>query len=534
MVRTLFLAMPANTPDTLAPNSLDWARAHITKFGDTDVFPVPFEFESLWSNWVTARDALAAQDLSSVPNRGSRTILVPKPRGGFRVATQLDPLDSLTYAAMGYEAAPKIEASRVPSNRRIACSYRLAPTAAGELFVSNADGWTDFQGQSRTLAGHRACTHVAIADISDFYNQIYHHRLHNSLETALVPEPRPKNLEAFLGRVTAKQSRGIPVGPAASILFAESCLNDVDQYLVNHGFVHTRYVDDFRVFCKGEAEATRALHDLTRYLFTAHRLSLQAHKTRIMEAKDFIKRELVEPEERESKSKIAQAKKVIQEAIAAAGHYGDTEIDEEEILEENEQKIARKALLATFKSCVERAPIHLGLARYLLRRAASLRLRVLVRPAVENMPALTPVFRELVQYLDRVWHAEVQDIVSNALPGFLKDDPQGWLPYIQDWSLWLVTKRDVLTPSKALALADKTDPTLRVRHRALLAMKLKQVDWIREQKEVWMNFGPWERRAILWAASALSRDERRAWLEPIAASTDLVDASIAMKVRSLP
>jgi hypothetical protein len=34
---------------------------------------------------------------------------MPKSRVGFRVATQLDPLDSIIYAAIIYEAAPKLE-----------------------------------------------------------------------------------------------------------------------------------------------------------------------------------------------------------------------------------------------------------------------------------------------------------------------------------------------------------------------------------------------------------------------------------------
>ncbi|MBX3359439.1 MAG: RNA-directed DNA polymerase [Phycisphaeraceae bacterium] len=460
-------------------------------------------------------------------------MLVPKSQGGFRVATQLDPLDALLYAAMGYEAAAKIEDSRVPADKRVACSFRLSPQSTGDLFVANADGWKDFQEHSGQLAKHRSCDFVALADISDFYNQIYHHRLNNSLAAAMVPAPRPDSVEAFIGRFTAQQSRGIPVGPSTSILLAEACLSDVDHRLIHCGFNHTRYVDDFRIFCKSEAEAVHALHEITHYLFTAHRLSLQAHKTRIVLAKDFIRQELVEPEERENAAKISQGKRLIERAMDAAAYAG-LEVDEDEILEAKEQEIVRKALLSTFKSCVRKPPIHLGLGRYVLRRASSLRIRALLRPVVEHLPILTPVFREVIHYFDRIWNDEVRDVLSSALPDFLSKDSQGWLPFVRDWTLWLAAKRQFLPSKTAIQLADDSKPTLvGCRYRALLAGCYGEVDWVRDQKERWMNAGPWERRAILWAGSALPRDERRAWLEPVTRSLDLTDAAIAKRVRAL-
>lgn len=526
--------MPATTPDTLASNALEWARAHITKYGDTDLFPIPFEFECLWFDWTTVAGALVAQDLGAVPNRANRTHLVPKPRGGFRVATQLEPIDSILYAAIGYEAAGRVEASRVDAHNSVACSYRLAPSANGDLFVANADGWTGFQAKSKSLAEHASCSHVVVADIADFYNQIYHHRLHNALESALLPEGRPTNIEKFLGRITAKQSRGIPVGPSTSILFAEACLNDVDQKLMSDGYVHTRYVDDFRIFCRSELEAVKALHAITKYLFTAHRLSLQAHKTRILSTADFIRFNLTEPEEREKKSKIQSAQELIQEAIASVP-YGDIDIDEEEFIAENDAKIVGRALQSVFTACMKKPTLPLGLTRYALRRATSLRSRVLVKPVAENLAVLTPVFREAIQYLDRVWNAGVRDNVAPALTQFLARNAQGWLPYLRDWALWLITKRDVLTPKRATAIAEESasGSGMPSRHRAMLARKLGQVEWVREHKETWMSSGPWDRRAVLWAGAVLPRDERRAWLEPVTRSDDLVDAAIAKYVRSM-
>lgn len=529
--KSVLFGMASGTPDTIAPNALDWSKAHISRFGDTDFFPLPFEFECLWGDWSTVKAALSQLDLANLPPRPHRTMLVPKPRGGFRVVTQLDPLDAVLYAAIGFEAAPVIEQWRTPASQKIACSYRLAPDASGALFSSSADGWTDFQSHSTALASKTTCTYVALADISDFYNQIYHHRMHNALESASIPSPRPTSIEAFVGRITAKQSRGLPVGPSASIILAEACLDDVDQRLRNVGLVHTRYVDDFRVFCKSEAEAHQALHELTRYLFTAHRLSLQAHKTRVVNKDDFVRRDLVEPEEREKRSKLAEAKKLIQEAVDAAGHYGG-DIDEKELLEEHDNVLARRALVRAFKATCKKSPLDLGLSRYLLRRAAKLRTRELVLPVTEHLHVLAPVFRDVAIYYDRVWHDTVQDIVRTAIPNFLKSDSLGWLPYVQEWSLWLMHKRQFVSKVKEEAVLARVDESIRFRHYALLAKRERRVEWIRQHKETWMNLGPWDRRAVLWAASALPRDERRAWLEPITQSQDLVEAAIAKHIRS--
>lgn len=35
----------------LQPRSYDWALNHIEKYGDTDIFPIPFEFSTIRSYW---------------------------------------------------------------------------------------------------------------------------------------------------------------------------------------------------------------------------------------------------------------------------------------------------------------------------------------------------------------------------------------------------------------------------------------------------------------------------------------------------
>ncbi len=39
--------------------SLDWALTHVTARGDTDIFPLPFEFSAIKANWDEVRGYLA-------------------------------------------------------------------------------------------------------------------------------------------------------------------------------------------------------------------------------------------------------------------------------------------------------------------------------------------------------------------------------------------------------------------------------------------------------------------------------------------
>jgi len=282
--------------DHLRQESIDWAITHIRRYGDTDIFPVPFEYEAIKHSWDNLKKSISEIDIAEYEGRPFRRILVPKQSGGYRVAIQLDPIDTIIYTALAYEASLLIEKSRIPIEKKVACSYRVELGAKGELFRKN-NGWDDFHSKSQELAQDGKFNIVLTADIADFFNQLGHHRIRNSLEHVDVEKDRAKNIENLLMNFTRGQSQGIPIGPSASIIFSEACLSDVDNFLLRKGYVHTRYVDDFRIFCINREQAHKALHDLTEYLYTSHRLSLQTHKTKLFEVEKFISEELIDPEE---------------------------------------------------------------------------------------------------------------------------------------------------------------------------------------------------------------------------------------------
>lgn len=506
-------------PDTLDIASIDWALTHILKHGDTDLFPVPFEYEAIRQSWKSLKSKISAIDLTTYEVRSANRMLLPKHTFGFRVALQLDPIDTIVYTALAYECADAVEAARIPRDQRVACSYRFQKDAAGHLFEKN-NGWDDFHGRGQELANSGKYTKVITADIADFYNQVGHHRVRNALEQAGLSALRAVNVERLLMNFTGGQSRGLPVGPTASIVFSEACLSDVDMFLMRKGYTHTRYVDDFRIFCADELTAWRALHDLTEYLYTAHRLALQSGKTRMLDVQDFVDKELIDPQQLESNSK-EEMLEALAELAAIYGEPGeDLDSQTDEIIRINLQELLDFALSSD--------PPNLGVAKYLLRRATSLRTGVIRDLVFENFTKMLPILREVALYLKATTNDKFSAAVAGRLISTVEKCGHAYLRFTRAWAIDLLFNRLQVSMHKPVeSFIEANIGDLGLRSRALLAKELKQVDWVRERKETWQNNTPWDRRAIIWSSLALSRDEMNYWLKRVQNAGDLLDSAIA-------
>ena len=53
----------------VSEEGLDWALTHAEHLGDTDVFPVPFEFQAIRHSWDTINPGLLSQDLDNRPEK---------------------------------------------------------------------------------------------------------------------------------------------------------------------------------------------------------------------------------------------------------------------------------------------------------------------------------------------------------------------------------------------------------------------------------------------------------------------------------
>lgn len=173
----------------------------------------------------------------------------------------------------------------------VACSYRISES--DRSFFTEGSGFHVYRERCENLS--KVFPFELLADISDFYNKIYLHRLQNTIQSAIDnPNGISKRIEYFLTTLNtkAKASQGIPVGPAASIIMAEATLIDADQFIFGRGFEHVRYVDDFRIFGNSHQQLRELLQDFCIYLHENQRLSLSSEKTHISKSEDFIRQEL--------------------------------------------------------------------------------------------------------------------------------------------------------------------------------------------------------------------------------------------------
>jgi hypothetical protein len=269
----------------------DLAVRNIARFGDTDVFPLPFENHVLHD----FKEEIVAilQDMSA--NFDDRWIgsgpvlhsaLSPLGYNGFRWATQIEPIWNAFYLGTVLSLAEEIEKKRVAPSENVVFSHRLALGEGDDLF--DRDGWLKYQVQSSALAeGHQ---YVVAVDIANFYARVYHHRIENGLKYIDSGGERARQITRLLGSFSQNVSYGLPVGGPASRILSELVLNPVDQVLLvqDPPFRFVRYADDFRFFVDSVEDAHRVIALLSEKLQRNEGLSLQRSKTRIMTATEFL------------------------------------------------------------------------------------------------------------------------------------------------------------------------------------------------------------------------------------------------------
>jgi len=287
---------------TLQEHSLNWALNHAINIGDTDVFPTPFEYQAIRHDWDTVRSELAGQNVLRWVTRPARALLSPKAKYGFRIITQIDPIDFLIYAALIYEIAADIESRRVSLEDERVFSYRIKTNAEGQLFNPEV-GYRSFLDRCRhKLDEYGADCFVATTDISDFYSRIYHHRLENALRSATDRTNHVSGIMGLLGGWNGTETYGIPVGCAPSRLLAEITISDVDEALLANGVDFIRFNDDYRIFASTRTIAYQQITFLADSLFRNHGLSLQPQKTSIYSAPLFRDNFLATPLDKEMDS----------------------------------------------------------------------------------------------------------------------------------------------------------------------------------------------------------------------------------------
>ena len=142
------------------------------------------------------------------------------------------------------------------------------------------------------------------------------------------------------------------------------------------------------------------------------------------------------------------------------------------------------------------------------------------------MDRLLPIVREIAIFaravLDSSSVGQIADSLIHSLnsPVFKVPYVNLWLSYILQDECFNSYERDV-----------DYENLVSLRDQALVAKRRNDLVWVKSHKSGLDVLGPWERRAILFASSVLSRDEMSNWLKVAGARGDVIEHAISVHLR---
>lgn len=517
----------------LKKRSLNWALQHALVFGDTDVFPSQFEFDAIKHDWIEISKFLVKEDIHNWKTRPLRSLLSPKSRYGFRIITQLDPLDFLVFAALVYEIGSDLESKRVAISDNIVFSHRFCPDRKGRMY-DRSIGYNGFQRRAQKMAADPTCTHVAVTDIADFYPRIYSHRLENALSGCTKRKEHLTAIRKLLTGWNETESHGIPVGSAPSRLLAEITISDVDEALIAHGINYVRYSDDYRIFCTSHSEAFRQLATLAQVLYENHGLTLQPQKTDIYTAQNFLRVFVSSPEDKELDELRERFASLLDE-LGLSDPYGD--IDYDDLTDEQREIVDSLNLQGLFLLELDKRDPDLSIIRFVLRRLGQLGDNCLVETIFEKIEVLHPVFPEIIRYFRnlRYLRTEPKTAVAKQLLSLLDDSIVSELPFFRMWTLSLFSpSREWDNEARFQRLLSRSNDQFSRRELILAMGRAHQQHWFQSQWRHLFDEASWPRRALLAAASCLSADARRHWYKSVSPRLDILEKAVMKWAKEHP
>lgn len=501
----------------LTEEELDKAFACISHHGFSTLFPDPPEWEDLTQNWQDIRALLSNEDLDTyVPNVPLR-VFAPKNRFNIRVVTHLHPVDLLIYTALVLIVRDDIERARLPKTKKRVFSFRSDARIADQLYQSS-NAFTKYKAQLKKKAEKVSVKYVALADIADFFPRLYQHRLENIIQTVASnrrsEEVARVLIKKFIPNVCDGTSYGIPVGPYASRNLAEALLIDVDDALESRKFDFVRWVDDFAVFCKSDAEAQHALFFLGQWLFEKHGLTLQGAKTKIVPVDRFIEQHLQTHEGR-----LEERADILRDLWGRISPYEDEEDEElsEEELEELEAVNFQQMLAESLEDIdsVDYEMISFLLGR--LTRIDEFRdewRETLVDQVLDNIEHLYPISDSLARFFrsfEDIEKRERKRIATALLRPILKNK----VPPPDYYVMWVMSvfmsSEDWNNADKLLKIFSETHSEVVKRYSALALEKNGSRAQALALKDHFDHASPMLKLALLRATRLLGSDERKFW-----------------------
>ncbi|MCF2514573.1 RNA-directed DNA polymerase [Sphingomonas sp. G124] len=493
----------------LEKTAVDRALLHLTSLGDTDIFPSPFEFVFYSEKSEEISKRVCELDPSKYAPKSCIEILCPKRELAYRIAQQLYPADTLLYTSAVIQIAPSIEAMRLPIEKG-PFSYRFIENPEEPRLFSEASGFHDWLLHVRDVCTNSNpfadVRYVIETDISDFYSHIYFHRLEHVLDDCGAPNIVRKIIEGIIKHSRARQSYGLPVGTSASRLLAEGLLNDTDQMLAERSSGYTRYVDDFRIVVDHQSAVHSTLCKLAEHLMLTEGLALNASKTRTYstdEAVEQVERKLSDVF---NDAELASLNKYIRQV------YDDEEVSVEEIEDVEPEALGQKLVEVLSRDSTDYAAV-----RVILKA-----LRAVEYP--DPLGLIESTF-QLLYYVPRDYcilvgafaqrSSDLAPEIAEKMVSLLETQPFSEMTLSRVWVTHLFVSQALPITRALLNRLKLSESTLEKRQRLLLLGVLNDRNYFRESKTRFDEASDWEKPALLFGASCLSKGEYATWLNTV-------------------
>lgn len=493
----------------LAKESLDRAILHLTNMGDTDIFPVPFEFKFYEMEAGTLADLLNGLDAKTHKPTSAFECLSPKGTLSFRICHQLFPIDTLLYTAAAIEIAPKLEEMKLGDGKG-PFAYRYIDDQTNPRLFLASSSYHDWLCHTREKFADETTfqdvRYVIETDISDFYSRIYFHRLEHIFDDCDAPSQVRKIIENIIKATRAKQSYGLPVGSSASRLLAEALLADTDRMIDEISDDFTRYVDDFRIIVKHQSEVHSVLCKLAEHLMLTEGLSLNASKTRSYTTSEGLK--LID-------SKLSDV--FNDEELVKLNQYIRAVYDDEDVSVEDIEDVDSAELVAKLSEVSKR-----GHADYTALRVI---LKALRAVTIENPVDFVRGFIELLYHLPRDFCILVGGIaqrspdnaaeIAEVLVSAIETPPFCDMALSRIWVAHLFVAQAVPVSKELRTRMELNKTPLERRQDLLLQGLLRDRAFFRAQKTKFDEASAWEKPALMFGASCLATSEYETWLGTI-------------------
>lgn len=494
----------------LKSDSIQWAVNHIFIESDTDIFPKPKEIDIIVEQNEKIINKLSNIDLGSYTWGACRRFVIPKSELSYRIATQLDPIDSIFLAAIIYEYGQQIEDKRIPLEQNKVFNYRFCPSIDGYLY-NCFNSWDEFWKECRIKANK--FSYAIYVDISDFYNQIYHHVLENQLINCGLPNQVKKSLVNLMESVTQGVSRGIPIGPHSVHLLAEMTLIPVDESLMLKGYEFCRYSDDIVIFCNDELDARIVLLEIANILDKQQRLVLQNQKTIIYKSEDFIK--VCDNNLNDNPINNLERQMIHILKKYTTGGYASFKINK--ITKEEMKVFSEENIRSLINAYLDTEIPNYSRIRWFFRRLSKIGTPNALRVTVEKIDRLMPALSEICQYFISVANSQGKALydIGEKLISLLDNKIIASNEFFQISILSLFSNSIHFNHIDKIIRMYRSSSENVKRKIIFSAFTSNASAWVRELKEDYPRLDTWNKRALIIASSRFPSDEKKYYLNNI-------------------